>query len=274
VAEALASPLPIAGVPIKVFAAPFRGSAPNAAIALVVEIDASRLDFVNQNGAWVEHVEVVNSATDTNSKTFPGERARLNLALKPETYARVKQRGLRVLGQANLPPGRYQLRVAAGDAGGKAGSVVYDLEVPDFAKEPLAMSGVALTSLDAAAVDTVAPKNPLRDYLPGPPTASRAFRQGDTLTLFAEVYENLRGAQAHQVAITTELRADDGRVVRTTSEQRSSTELQGKSGGYGFTAGIALAGITPGIYVIHVQAQAQSAGLPTVERDVQIRVVP
>ena len=75
---------------------------------------------------------------------FPGERQTATLTLKPDTYERAKARGFRVLSQANLPPGRYQMRVAAGNKAGKAGSVVYDLEVPDFNKEPLMMSGVRL----------------------------------------------------------------------------------------------------------------------------------
>jgi hypothetical protein len=61
--------------------------------------------------------------------------------------------------------------------------------------------------------------------------------------------------------------------VAQTSERRSSTELQGKSGGYGFTANLPLTGAEPGIYVIRVEAQAQYEGLPTVSRDIQIRVV-
>ena len=121
---------------------------------------------------------------------------------------------------------------------------------------------------------TVRPKDPLRDYLPGPPVATREFRQGDALTLFAEVYENLRGGQVHQVAIKIELRSDTGRVVVETSERRSSTELEGKSGGYGVTTQLPLTGVDPGIYVIHVEAQGQYEGLPTASHDIQIRVIP
>ncbi len=56
----------------------------------------------------------------------------------PETKTRVEQTGFRMLNRMELPPGRYQLRVAAHDSGGGAvGSVLYDLEVPDFNKEPL-----------------------------------------------------------------------------------------------------------------------------------------
>ena len=116
---------------------------------------------------------------------------------------------------------------------------------------------------------TVRPKNPLGDYLPGPPIATRDFRQGDTVTIFAEVYENARSPQVHQVAIKTELRTDEGRVVANTLESRSSSELQGKSGGYGFTSDLPLKGIAPGLYVLHVEAQSQIEGSPTAARDIQ-----
>jgi VWFA-related protein len=274
VSEALSSPLPMAGVPMRVFAAAFKGAPPNASIAFAIEIDASRFDFARQNGLFVQKLEIVNSALDTSGKMFPGEQQTINLALKPETHQQVSEKGLRVVGQTNLPPGRYQLRFAAGIPE-RAGSVLYDLEIPDFTRRPLTMSGVALTSMGSAnAMSTIRPKDPLRDYLPGPPVATREFRADDTVTLFAEVYENLRGGQSHQVAIKSELRADDGRVVVQTSERRSSSELQGSSGGYGFTANLPLAGAAPGIYVIRVEAQAQTEGLPSVSRDIQIRVVP
>jgi hypothetical protein len=255
-----------------VFAAPFKGTAPNAAVAMVVEIDAATLDFVEKDGSFVEKLEVVSSATDINGKRIPGERQTANLTLKPDTFARVKANGFRVLSQWNLPPGRYQLRVAAGNSSGKAGSVVYDLEVPDFAKAPLAMSGIALTSTSAAATPTIRPTDPLGQFLPAPATAARTFSADDTITLFGELYENARNRQPHLVDITTELRAEGGRVVRSSTEERSSTELQGTAGGYGFNARIPLADVAPGLYVIHVEGKSRAGNDPAVSRDVQIRV--
>jgi len=55
--------------------------------------------------------------------------------------------------------------VAAGNTTGKAGSVIYDLDVPDFFKAPLSMSGVAITSLGAGEVATIRPKDPLQQLL-------------------------------------------------------------------------------------------------------------
>ncbi len=69
------------------------------------------------------------------------------LALKPETYERVSTGAMRVLSQLPLPEGRYQLRASAGGAA-VAGSVIYDLDVPDF-REDFSLSGVALTSSQA-----------------------------------------------------------------------------------------------------------------------------
>jgi hypothetical protein len=74
------------------------------------------------------------------------------------------------------------------------------------------------------------------------------------------------------VDLTVDLRTDDGRVVSSTAEERSSKELGGRSGGYGFVAQVPLRDVEPGIYVIHVEARANMGARPTVARDIQIRV--
>jgi len=270
--DALGSPLPVSGVPMKVFAAPFKGTAPNAAVALALEIDVRDLDFVEGNGTFNEQIEIAYTSVNTQGKVFPGERQTATLTLKPDTYERAKARGFRVLSQATLPPGRYQMRIAAGNKAGKAGSVVYDLEVPDFTKEPLMMSGVAITSAAAAQAPTIKPKDPLADFLPGPATAMREFDKGDLLVLFTEFYENVRGAANHMLDFKAELRAEGGRVVQQATEERSSTELQGKSGGYGFQARLPLDSVEPGLYVIHVEGRSRANQDAVVSRDIQIKV--
>jgi VWFA-related protein len=270
--EAIGSPLPVAGLPMKVFAGAYKGDPPNASIAYTVEIDVNGLEFAEKDGTFAETIEVLNSATDSKGKRFPGERQTANLTLKPDTYARAKSRGFRVLSQMNLPPGRYQIRIAASSKSGKTGSVIYDIEVPDFSTAPFTMSGVSITSRLSAEAPTIKPKNPLGDFLPGPPTATRDFSKEDELALFAEFYENKPGAPAHVLDFKAELRAEGGTVVRTVADQRSSTELQGKSGGYGFGARLPLEDVAPGLYVLHVEGQSRTKDVSTVSRDIQIRV--
>lgn len=272
VAAAVGSPIPMAGLPIKVFAAPYKGTAPNANVALVFEIDINPLNLVEKDGTFNGKLEIVYSTVNSNNKVFPGDRHTATLTLKPDTYTRMKTHGLRVLSQALLPPGRYQIRVAAGDTSGTAGSVVYDLEVPDFSNAPLVMSGVSLTSASAGQTPTDKTKDPLGDFLPGPPTAKREFDKADLVVLFAEFYENAPTAKPHMLDFKAELREQGGRVVQQIADERSSTELKGSSGGYGFTARFQLQEAQPGLHVIHVEGRSRDNPDSVVSRDIQIRV--
>ncbi len=271
--EAMGSPIPIGGIPITVFAAPFKGAAPNAAVALAIEMRIDDFRLTEGNGTINGRAEVTFATTDRDGKPRGGGRHAVDITLKPDTLERTKERGLRVVTQVDLPPGRYQLRVGVGEDGGRAGSVLYDLEVPDFYRAPLTMSGVALTSAAARLTPTVLPKNPLADFLPAPATTAREFVRADELALFAEFYENVPGAPPHRLDITTTLRDEAGRVVSENTDERSSTELQGKQGGYGYMARLPLSGLEPGIYVIRVEGRSRIGDRDNaIGRDVQIRV--
>ena len=127
-----------------------------------------------------------------------------------------------MLNRMDLPPGRYQLRFATHDAGGGAvGSVLYDLEVPDFAKAPISMSGIVLTSMAGAMRPTVRPDEQLRGVLPASPVALRSFPQDDELAIFAEIYDN-SASSPHKVDITATVTTDEGRVMFKTDEERDS----------------------------------------------------
>jgi hypothetical protein len=271
VREAIESPLPMSGIPMTVFAASYKGPAPNATVALSMEFAASGFTFVERDGTFNDRLDVAITATDLAGKPRGSTRHGVTMTMKPDTLARTKARGVRVVSQIDLPPGRYQLRVAAGEGGGKAGSVIYDLEVPDFSKAPLTMSGVTLTSASAAETTTVMAKDPLAQLLPGPPITMREFDRDDTIALFAEFYENMSGVPPHKIDISTSVRADDGRVLLENHEERSSTELQGGRGGYGFNATLPLKDFAPGVYVMHVEARSRGTEAG-VGRDIQFRV--
>ena len=171
-----------------------------------------------------------------------GSNDPVTLNLRPETKATIERTGMRTLSRLELPPGRYQLRVIANDLSTKAvGSVLYDLDVPDFTKGPITMSGVALTSAASSRVPTVRPDEELRQVLPAPPMGSRIFPVGDELALFAEIYDNA-GGSPHKVDITTTVTADEGKVMFKADDVRDSSELQGKSGGYGYSTRVPLEG--------------------------------
>ena len=108
--------------------------------------------------------------------------------------------------------------------------------------------------------------------LPASPVAARDFVADDELALFAEVYDNA-AASPHKVDITTIVTADEGKVMFKTDEARDSSDLQGKSGGYGYTTRVPLKGLSPGIYVLKVEARSRLGAGPTADRQVQFRIL-
>jgi hypothetical protein len=267
VREALDSPIPVSGLTMHVFAAPFKGAAPNASVLFGVEMRGRDL----KPGAN-DKLELTYIALDAQGKIRGGNTDALTMNLKPETRARVEQTGIRVLNRVNLPPGRYQLRFAARDAsGGNVGSVLYDLDVPDFIKSPFVMSGIVLTSTSGAAEPTARPDEELRSVLPGPPIATRAFPQGDEVVLFTEVYD-AAGDKPHKVDITTTVTSDTGQVLFKSDEERSSSDLGGKRGGYGYVTKIPMKDLPPGAYVLKVEAKSRLGAGPTAAREVRFTV--
>jgi len=267
VREALDSPLPISGLGMSVFAAPFKGNPPNASVLLGVELRGRDLRM-SQN----DQLQISYFAIDAQGKVRGGNTDSLTMNLKPETRTRIADNGVRMLNRLELPPGRYQLRVAAHDGGGgNIGSVLYDLSVPDFMKAPISMSGVTLTSMASSARPTVRPDEQLKMVLPASPVGNRTFPQNDEIALFAEIYDN-SASTPHKIDITSTVTTDEGKVLFKADDERDSSELGGRSGGYGYSAKIPLKDIAPGRYVLTVSARSRVNPNPTAERQVRITV--
>jgi VWFA-related protein len=268
--EALNSPVPVSGLGLTASAVPYRYS-DKASVLLTVEIDGSGLQFIEKEGRLSEDIEIVVVPYDPGGTVHEGVRDKVTMTPRPQTRDIIVARGVRVLRRLELKSGRYQLRVGAREAGaGKTGSVVLDLDVPDFAKGPLTMSGLLLTARSAELVPTPRPDELLKGIVPGPPTVSRDFSRDDELTVFAEIYDNLR--PGHRVAIKTTATADDGTVVFGHTDERGSDELRARGDGFGHLRQIPLKEFTPGRYVLRVEARALVSDGAGVARELEFRV--
>jgi VWFA-related protein len=267
VRDALDSPLPISGLTMHLSVAPFKGTAPNASVLLAVEVRGRDLRLNPSDKISLSYV-----AIDAQGKIRGGNTDTVTMNLTPETKSRVERTAFRILNRLDLPPGRYQIRAAAHDSGGgNVGSVLYDLDVPDFNKAPFSMSGVVLTSPNSAAAPTVRPDEQLRQVLPGPPVATRAFAASEELALFVEIYDN-EASKPHKVDISATVTTDEGKVITKVDEVRDSTEIKGARGGYGYTTRLPLRGLTPGLYVLTVSAKSRLGETPPAERQIQFTI--
>jgi hypothetical protein len=158
----------------------------------------------------------------------------------------------------SLPPGRYSLRIAARDVSAeRVGSVHCDLEVPDYGKLPLSMSGVVIASAETMAANP-RPDPERSRMLPDTPSVLRRFRQSDELSVLTEVYDT-KIATPHRVNIVTTVASEDGRAVYRHEDMRSTGEIQaaaGATGGFGYAVKVPLANVPPGSYVLTIEARS------------------
>jgi VWFA-related protein len=271
--EALDSPLPLAGLKLHASAAAFKGTPPNASVVLAIEADGHSFAFNEKDGKLASDFEVSALAIDSQGKIRGGDRSMVTFALKPESRPLFEQTGVRVTTRLQLPPGRYQIRVAGREgATGRLGSVTYDMDVPDLTKEPLTVSGIILGSASGTRTRTVKQDEELKAVLPGGTmVANRDFPRGDQVAVFAEVYDN-DVKQPHVVDISTRVVSEDGRDVYKTSEERQTSELQGKPGGYGHQAIFSTKDFAPGLYLLTVEAKSRAGKSQPVGRTIPFRV--
>jgi VWFA-related protein len=270
--DAIQSPLPISGLGLRVFAAPFDGPGRQASVAIALEFTPDRLSFVEKDGTFHEEIEVVIVPVDGAGKVHDGARDVAPMKLSPPSLEAVRRDGLRLGRRLDLPPGKYQLRVAARSANGNAiGAVTHDLEVPDFSKPPLAISGIALMSAATSRIPTPPPAKDFFEVLRDVPTARREFSRDDTLGFVAEIYDN-RTSTPHTVTITSTVTSDSGTVLAKGSDVRRSEEVGKSGGGYDHAQKMPLKTFAPGRYVLRIEARASLAEVPAVFREVEFRV--
>jgi len=131
-----------------------------------------------------ENVDLQISAYDPDGRSYGNSHQRADVSIRPGSSGEAEYE---VFGQIDLKPGRYQLRIAANLASfADSGSVYYDVDVPDFANDPLSMSGLMLT---ATPNGQYAPKNALRPTVPIIPTTRRVFSKDHAVAVFGRVYQ-------------------------------------------------------------------------------------
>jgi hypothetical protein len=172
---AIDGPVPRTDVPLQVTAAAFPlAGRREAAVAVVVGI---RTFAPVGQGPALDTLDVQVSAYDTSGIRRGATRMTGKLVHRPGA---VEETGFEVIARLDLKPGRYQLRVAAESSRmGKSGSVYTDVDVPDFSKDAVGMSGLVLSVTPRL---PTAPKDGLPDLLPVIPTSERHFSPNATVT--------------------------------------------------------------------------------------------
>jgi VWFA-related protein len=273
--KAISGLMPIGDLPLQVTAAPFAMVPKNGV--------GNKEPFGNGNGnkeatvavalgivqdvktgpeRQVEPIEFLVDAfgQDGSSKSVHGLKA--DVTFKPNVTGKV---GYEVLTRIDLKPGRYQLRLSAHLPNeGTSGSIYYDVDVPDFTKGALAMSG-AMVSVAPALV--AAPRDRLADLMPIVPTTNRYFKKTDQVSAFVSVYQP-KGT-VKPVELTTRITDSSGVEVMAHPMTLPVVAfgVDRRSAGYRFTVPVST--LPPGQYLLTFEA---AEGKSKVRRDVRFVV--
>jgi VWFA-related protein len=273
--DLMTAALPTGGLPMRVAAPAFKGSDDKANVLIALDLPRDVLRFEPAGEAFVEDLHVVFQAIGTNGKPAASDGHELGMRLTAEARGIVEASGLRFVAPLRLKPGRYQLRLAAeASNAGRRGSVFADVVVPDFQDERLVWSGIALTSEDASAVPTRAADAETSTLIPLMPSAIRTFAPADTLSLYAEVYENgTRDPQGADLTVT--IRDEAGRTVFSTTEARTAADAAGsRRRAFGLRIDVPLKDFKAGSYVLSLGARSRAAGNATATRETQFAIAP
>ncbi len=242
------------GVPVRITAAPFAtADVPGVAVALGLTASPDGSD----------DVDIVLKAF-----TFDGELKQTR-TLQAHVEARASAAGpdsqTQVVDRLDLAPGRYQLRAAVTSTRRQtSGSVYADLDVPDFAKEPLSLSGLIVNDGRSPGA---APAEVIRRWLPVVPTTSRTFAQAAAVTSFIEVYQGAR-SPVQPVTLTVSIRNGAEQTVfsqvNTIEAGRFDAQRRAQHGQV-----LPLGTLKPGEYLLTVEA---SAGKLAARRDLRFAV--
>lgn len=252
IAQALGSLFPLDGLPLRA-SADFIDLPPAGPQAVVrTRLDVSGVPFEPKDGRFAADLEIAGAVYDEAGELVgqvTGERAQLSLT--EETYRRALVDGLLVQKTVALPPGRYQVRLAAREGTRSLlGSATRWLEIPDRAAHPLTLSSVFLLADDGPGAAE------LQDV-----QVDRRFRRGQGLHYVVQVYGPHAAAgdpAGSGLQATLQAQLWQGERLVGVTPKHDLHAAAGEAAKWGER--IALEGFAPGAYELRVIATGSGPG--------------
>jgi hypothetical protein len=144
----------------------------------------------------------------------------------------------------------------------KSGSVYLDLDVPDFSKGPLSLSGIVVGVTSSVPVE---PKEIVAGLLPIVPTTSRDFLKSDHATVFMRLYEP---GKSVPIVLAVRIANRDQRLLVDRTETIGQDRF-GAAHAADYRLDLPLDTLASGPYLLTLEA---TMGTTTMRRDVRFSV--
>jgi hypothetical protein len=225
-----------------------------AAFTLAVRYPASA-------GSVDETLTVTRNVYDIDGNASAPVQEKLPLTLAPSGMDGQRRELFYAL---RLAPGRHQVRFEVHSAAiDRSASVIAEVEVPDFSRPRLALSGIALGSPAGGELPAL-----LQGVLPIAPTADRDFTTGASPVAFVRVFQ---AGAAVPSAVTVKVEILDGRDASVfQTAETLPLEAFGPARSATFEAALPFSTLERGPYVLSISAEAP--GVPAVRQDLLFRI--
>jgi VWFA-related protein len=258
------TPLPVSTMALRAAAVPFLAAGGRSRVAIVVEMPNATLKPTEADGRYRLTVGLSIGLYDQDGKLVGGDDPNIELTLPLAVGPKIIANGVRIVSRVEVPPGAYRLMVGAAQTpSGVRGSVITEINVPDFDRQPLTLSGIAVTTSVSSRMYTARTDELLDDVLGAPPTANREFPVDSDLWVYGEIYDHRSDAGDVVAAVT--VKATDGKVVYETPLEAAPVQ-------FGHLARIPLKELGPGSFVATIEARSTTPTPVSATRVVAFRV--
>jgi hypothetical protein len=246
---AIADILPRRDLPMRINVAPFAATAPGSRFPASVAVTTG-IHHPSAPGPREETVDVVLRVFTPSGDPVRSANQTATLRLNGNGT----EGDYEVVSRLDLKPGRYQLRVSAkARSTDTLGSVYTDLVVPDFRKQALSLSGIALSATPAL---RSAPADALRGLLTATPTAQRKFLRSQHVNAFLRVYQG-RSRTIGATGVRATITDASGKEASSTVTTLAPAQFVQRAADYTFA--VPLASLPEGEYLLTLTATATDA---------------
>ena len=254
--EAIGAAYPERGLPILMSADYYDVAGKGGTLSTAIQIPVEFLQFTpDPSGKSQATIDVSGAFFDDHGKPQGSFLERIVATSSAGPSSTGADRDITFTYPAKLPPGLYQVRVAArDDKSGRVGSAHAWFEIPDLTKKKLTMSSVLLGERRQQPTTNVS-SNVTNSGAVSPiaMSASHRFQRDSTLRFLVFAYNATLSTadQKPDLAIQVQVVRDDQPVI-TTALRKIGTDQNSDVARLPYAAEIPLTDLQPGRYLLHV----------------------
>jgi VWFA-related protein len=193
--EAIAAPLPTAGMNLRLSASFANSSTAGSVVRAQVFVPGDEITFVDSNGKKKAVFDVVAVTLDEKNNVVDEFTKAHTFSVEPAAVPFIEKNGMIYSADVKVTtPGFYNFRVAMRNASsGRLGTVSQSVEIPELKRGRIHLSGLTITGVDASGkFETPSAANPDNAFAFVSSTAVpaiRQFRRGSVVAYPYTIYE-------------------------------------------------------------------------------------